>query len=151
MAKIIGKEQQEAALKEINVARKEMENTQSFLGAPAPATGQFIIKFVDANGKKQTATAFASKKEDIDVFVMQHQKRVADRVSDLSQRNHIALDPKEKSLFGMQLTQEEQDELDELTLSAMVAEEELAADSETEGETSEDNWEDETSSPTSFE
>lgn len=110
MPKIIGKAEQQAAMREIKASLKEMADTNQFLDA-LNNSKKYRISFVGEDGQNYHAIAYTEKKEDIDRFIRHHKHLTANRVLKLIQDNRISLDLDEKVAFGLDLTPEEEEEL----------------------------------------
>ena len=120
MPRIIGQAEQQSAMKEIRVALREMESTNLFLNT-ANKSGKYSILFTADDGTRCSAIAFTEKKEDIDRFVLHHKHRIANRVKALAEENRIALEIDEKLALGIDLTEEEEIELDQREMAALEA------------------------------
>lgn len=123
MPEIIGQKERQEAMREIRSALKVMVSTNQFLDAVNTA-GKYTVIFDSDKGEHRSAIAFTERKEEIDHFVCQHKRMVADRVKFLAERNGIALYPEEKQVLGITLTDEEQEELVAKELAALEAAEE---------------------------
>lgn len=110
MPKILGQEEQRAAMKEITTALKDVADTNSFLDA-LNHSKNFTISFVAEDGSKYHAIAYAEKKEELDRFVLHYKHLMANRVKMLTEENRIGLSLDEKLAFDFDLTSEEEDEL----------------------------------------
>ena len=126
MPEIIGQKERQNAMKEIRSALKEMVGTNQFLEA-TNREGMYTITFEGDDGTRCSAIAYTEKKADIDRFVLHHKHKVASRVKDLAERNGIALYVDEKLILDIELTHEEQEELDARELAALEAAEESSA------------------------
>jgi len=110
MPKIIGQAEQQAAMKEIKSALKEMRDTNLFLET-LNNSKKYTISFVSEDGTKHHAVAYTEKKEDLDRFVLHYKHLMANRVVKLASENRISLDLDEKLAFSLDLTPEEEEEL----------------------------------------
>ena len=126
MPEIIGQKERQNAMKEIRSALKEMVGTNQFLET-TNREGTYTISFERDDGTRCSAIAYTEKKEDIDRFVLHHKYKVASRVKDLAERNGIALYVDEKLILDIELTHEEQEELDARELAALEAAAESSA------------------------
>lgn len=118
MPKIIGQAEQQAAMKEIKKALKEMVDTNSFLSA-LNSSKKYQISFIGEDGKKHHAIAYMEKKEDMDRFVIHYKHLMANHVLKLAQENRISLDLDEKLAFSLDLTPEEEEDLARRELSEL--------------------------------
>lgn len=118
MPKIIGKAEQQAAMREIKAALKEMVDTNQFLDA-LNNSNKFKISFIGEDGQNYHAIAYTEKKDDMDRFIRHYKHLMANRVLTLTQENRISLDLDEKVAFGLDLTPEEEDELTNRELAAL--------------------------------
>lgn len=108
MPKIIGQAEQQAAMREIKSALKEMGDTNLFLEA-INHSKKFTISFVADDGSKYHAIAYVEDKEKLDHFVLHYKHLTANRVKQLAEENRIALDLDEKLAFSLDLMPEEEE------------------------------------------
>lgn len=125
MPKIIGLEEQQAALKEIRDALKEIKHINSFLEHENEG-GKYTISFIADDGTRCSATAFANSKEEVDSLIQQHKTRIRNHVRSLAEKNRIHLEIEEKLDLGFELTFEEQAKLEAEEYTDMAAEEDEA-------------------------
>ena len=129
MDSIMGQKEQQAALREIKAACKEMESTNKFLTC-SNKEGKYTISYIADDGSRCSATADAASKDEIDRFILRHKQLITNNVVELADKNRIMLDPEEKELFGLELTAEEREELDARLLAKLEAEEQSSAAAE---------------------
>lgn len=99
MANIIGLQQQQDALNEINTILKAVAIINKALEADNP-TKTYSLRFTDAEGKKQ-ATDFTAEKEEINKLLEKNKQEKKDYVLSLAQEFRIALDPEDKEILGI--------------------------------------------------
>lgn len=120
MARIYGLEEQQAALREVKAALRDVTDTNMFLDA-SNHSKKFLISFVAEDGSKYRAFAYTENKEDLDHLVSHQKHLLANHIKRLAEKNRIVLDPEEKVAFGLELTPEEEEELTRRELAELEA------------------------------
>lgn len=100
MAKIMGYEQQQEAMKNIRSGLKEIEGTNVFLDS-ANETGKYTVYFSGPDGKRVSATILCPDKAVIDQLVRQYKESVAQDLASQAEANRIELEPDEKTILGL--------------------------------------------------
>ena len=98
MANIIGLQEQQRALKEIQDSLKDLSVLNTFLGAHNPS-GVYCITFTDEEGKKHKVELPANK-EEIAALAAPHKKEKCEHVRKLASEKRIALDPEDEEILG---------------------------------------------------
>lgn len=98
MANIIGLQEQQRALKEIQDILKDLAALNTFLSAQNP-TGVYSITFSDEEGKKHKAELPAVK-EEIAALAARYKKDKSDYVRKLASDKRIALDLEDEEILG---------------------------------------------------
>ena len=101
MPKILGREEQEQALKDIRALLKGMKGVNSFLEAVNP-DGVYQVSMIDSAGTRFAADIYAENKADINRLVLDHKRRVRDHIYNLAKENRIALDPEDEELLRIE-------------------------------------------------
>ena len=100
MPTIIGLKAQQQTVREIQSLMKDITNVNHFL-ANSNSTGEYQISFVGPEGKKILTTFTCENKEMIDHLLQEYKHRVAAAVAQKAEAYRIALDDKEKAIFGL--------------------------------------------------
>lgn len=101
MPRIIGRAEQDEAVKKIKAALKELGVTKEFLEADNP-TGEFTISFKGDAKHTYSTTIYAEDKSVVDELAKAYRERVAKDMMDLAANNRIELDPDEKEILGVE-------------------------------------------------
>lgn len=102
MASIKNQDEQRKALKNINDSIKDLKVSNEFLKQQNPS-GNYTIAFTGEDGKKYTAEISVEKKDDIAMLIMSHKEKEKQRISELAERNGIALDPEDIEILDFQI------------------------------------------------
>ena len=100
MAKILGQDDQQRALKEIRAALKSLVPVNEFLDGHNPE-GTYHISFSDSEGKRFSAELYSESKGEIDALVRNYKERVKTHILELARNNRIVLDPEDNDILGI--------------------------------------------------
>ena len=100
MPKVIGKAEQDRALKNISEALKKMPATNTFLNTPNPE-GKYTLSFLNHEGKEYKTPILCADKSILDRLAQAHKEFVAQDVVKQANDNRIELDPDEKEVLGL--------------------------------------------------
>jgi len=100
MPKVIGKAEQERALKNITQALKQIPATNTFMQTPNPE-GKYTLSFTSHEGKVFTTPIFCTDKSILDRLAQAHKASVAQDVVQQANNNRIELEPDEKEVLGL--------------------------------------------------
>lgn len=109
MAHIIGLQQQQDALNEINATLKAVTIINKALEANNP-TKTYSIRFTDAEGKK-LATDFTADKEEVNKLLLKNKQEKREYVLELAREFTIGLTPEDKDVLGIENDQVQDSEI----------------------------------------
>lgn len=101
MPRIIGRAEQDEAVKKIKAALKELGVTKEFLETANPA-GEYTISFKGPDKRTYSTTIFAKSKGAVDELAKAYRDRVAKDMMELAANNRIELEADEKEIFGVE-------------------------------------------------
>jgi len=100
MANIIGLQQRQEALRDIQNVIKEVAVANAFVAASNPS-GAYSIGFTDEAGKKHKID-LTGYKEDLDALIKRDKEAKKGYVLNLAQQHRIALDPEDNEILGIE-------------------------------------------------